>query len=236
MKWKNIWENRNSNFEAIDMTDAKAVFLELKRIDGFDVVGGGIPYISLVKQNDGIVERLSNGKNLKSIFEVGCGCGANLYLLMNAGYEIGGIDYSSGLIDIAKKIFQDFSRELICDEAINLPIDLEYDALFSNSVFSYFPSEKYTLDVLDKMFAKTKFSIGLIDVHDIEKKEKFIAYRRANVEDYDTKYKDLEKTFYSKDLFRDWAIKNNCEVEFYASNVFGYWNSDFVFDVYFYKR
>ena len=228
-KWKNIWENRNSDFGAID-TDAKAIFLELKRIDGFDVMGVGIPYGLLAKQNDNFVERLSNGKNLKSIFKVGCA--VNLYLLKNTGYEIGGMDYSSGLIEIAKKIFQDFSRELICDEAINLLIDLKYDALFSNSVFSYFPKEKYTLDVLDKMFAKTKFSIWLIDVHGIEKKEKFMAHRRANVEDYDIKYKSIKKTFYSKDLFSDWAVKNNCEVEIYDSNVSGYWNSDLVF----YKR
>lgn len=40
-KWKEIWEKRTDNFDKIDMSDEKAVFLELKRIDGFDVVGGG---------------------------------------------------------------------------------------------------------------------------------------------------------------------------------------------------
>ena len=59
-----------------------------------------------------------------------------------------------------------------------------------------------------------------------------MAHRRANVEDYDIKYKSIKKTFYSKDLFSDWAVKNNCEVEIYDSNVSGYWNSDLVF----YKR
>ncbi len=39
-KWKEIWEKRTDNFDKIDMSDEKAVFLELKRIDGFDVVGG----------------------------------------------------------------------------------------------------------------------------------------------------------------------------------------------------
>lgn len=179
---------------------------------------------------------MSNGKDLRSVFEVGCGSGANLYLLKNAGYEIGGIDYSARLIEIAGKIFENSSRELICDEAINLPTECEYDAIFSNSVFSYFPSEEYALEVLDKMLAKTRFSIGLIDVHDVEKKDEFIAYRRANVEDYDAKYKGLEKKFYSRELFIDWANKNDCEIEFFASNVAGYWNSEFVFDVYFYKR
>lgn len=39
-KWKEIWEKRTDHFDEIDMTNPKAVFLELKRIDGFDVVGG----------------------------------------------------------------------------------------------------------------------------------------------------------------------------------------------------
>lgn len=39
-KWKEIWEKRKDRFGEIDMNDTKAVFLELKRINGFDIVGG----------------------------------------------------------------------------------------------------------------------------------------------------------------------------------------------------
>lgn len=39
--WKDIWERRSDNFSTIDMTDEKSVFLELKRINGYDVVVGG---------------------------------------------------------------------------------------------------------------------------------------------------------------------------------------------------
>ena len=38
--WKNIWEKREDRLEHIDVNDKKSLFLELKRIDGFDVVGG----------------------------------------------------------------------------------------------------------------------------------------------------------------------------------------------------
>ena len=39
-KWKEIWEKRIDQFDNIDLDDERAVFLELKRIDGFDVIGG----------------------------------------------------------------------------------------------------------------------------------------------------------------------------------------------------
>ena len=157
---------------------------------------------------------------------------------ITGGYGIGGIDYSSALIEIAKEVFaSDASlKELICDEAINLPTNVAYDAIFSNSVFSYFPTENYAAKVLDKMLIKSNFSIGLLDIHDIEKKDAFEAYRRKTVENYDIKYKNLSKLFYHKKFFYEWADRNNCEIEFYVPDMEGYWNNEFVFDVYFFKK
>lgn len=238
-KWKDIWERRTDNFSTIDMTDKNSVFLELKRINGFDVIEGGIPYPALIKQHEDIIGRLSRGNKLESIFEVGCGCGANIYLLWKDGCRIGGIDYSSKQIEIAKKVFSDSQqhtiKELICDEALNLPTDIEYDAIFANSVFSYFPNEGYAERVLDKMLLKTKFSIGLIDIHNVEKKNQFEEYRRKTLENYEIKYKGLKKFFYSKEFFVEWSRKNGCEIEFFDSDVENYWNNQFVFDVYIYK-
>lgn len=242
-KWKDIWEKRTDRFRKIDMTDKMAVFLELKRIDGFDVVGG-IGLDALIKQSADILTRLSKHFEIKSIFDVGCGCGANLYLFRDEGLRIGGMDYSTAQIKIARKIFCDNEvgeknktvEELICGEAASLPTDVKYDALISNSVFSYFSGEEYANIVLDKMFKKSNVSIGLIDIHDIDKKQAFINFRRETVENYDERYKDLHKFFYSRDFFKKWAEKNNLEIEFYDSNVEGYWNKEFVFDVYFYKK
>lgn len=39
-----------------------------------------------------------------------------------------------------------------------------------------------------------------------------------------------------KEFFYDWAMKNNLEIEFHNSQVEGYWNNEFVFDVYIYKK
>lgn len=37
--WKEIWKKRTDHFDEIDMAAPKVIFLELKRIDGFDVWG-----------------------------------------------------------------------------------------------------------------------------------------------------------------------------------------------------
>ena len=42
--WKKIWEKRTDQFDRINMYDLEELFLELKRLDGFDIncAGGGI--------------------------------------------------------------------------------------------------------------------------------------------------------------------------------------------------
>lgn len=103
------------------------------------------------------------------------------------------------MVKIAKYVLApEKTLELICGEAINIPTQKKYDSIYSNSCFSYFPDNKYAETVLDKMLQKTKSSIGLIDVHDLSKKDAFIDFRRKNIENYDEKYKDLNNLFYSK--------------------------------------
>lgn len=85
------------------------------------------------------------------------------------------------------------------------------------------------------MFEKTNYSIGLIDVHNIEKKDDFIAFRRKMIENYDEKYENLNKLFYSKQLFIDFAEQHGLRIEFSDSVVENYWNNQFVFNVFMYK-
>ena len=86
------------------------------------------------------------------------------------------------------------------------------------------------------MYVKTKRSIGLIDIHDIQKKEAFESYRRKNVENYEERYKDLPKLFYKREFFTTFASEHNMDISFSESAVEGYWNNDFVFSCYLYKR
>lgn len=239
-EWKNVWMKHSADIEILQGKDRKKIFLELKRSNGFDVIGDGLSYEALMCQYIQIKENLTLGtcgtekKEVKSVYEVGCGSGANLYLFESDGMQTGGIDYSENLIQAAKKVLS--SEDIICDEAINIPVTPAYDSVFSNSVFSYFENENYAWDVLEKMYQKSKYSIGLIDIHDIEKKEEFIIYRRKNVENYEERYKNLPKLFYSRRMFIDFAKKHGMDIKFTDSEVDGYWNNEFVFNCYMYKR
>ena len=200
-KWKELWQNRTvENIEEIKKGSFEEIFLNLKRINGFDILDGGITYQEFYKQYiDTKVNLESNSEfhgEKKQIFEIGCGDGANLLLFANDDYIVGGIDYSQNLIELAEKVLSDVcTKELIVGEAIDMPCDIKYDMIFSNSVFSYFRDMEYAEAVLEKMLLKSRYSLGILDVHDMEKKEEFIAYRRKIIDNYDEKYKGLSKLF-----------------------------------------
>lgn len=241
-KWKDIWSNRVSN-DAFFNSDPseKDMFLELKRLDGFDCIGSTLTYDALINQYKMIKKMLIDeaynhaeiDKKIDSIYEVGCGSGANLFLLENEGYKVGGIDYSKKLLSVAKQVLE--TNDLTCDEAVNLDVS-PYDVILSNSVFSYFQSTEYAKKVLDKMVEKANYSIGLIDLHDEDKKDAFIEFRRKEVPNYDELYKDLSKQFYSKEFFETFAKENNLDIVFKESNIPGYWNNDYIFNCFMYKH
>lgn len=239
-KWHEIWEKRGADEKELNCGDPKRVFLELKRIAGFDVVGEGLAYEQLYDQyaeikNELEFHALKQRNPIRSLFEVGCGSGANLYLFQKEGVEIGGVDYSAAEIEIAGKVLLS-PKELVCDEAINISPEIKYDAVLSNSVFSYFESYDYAEKVLELMYRKTNYSIGLVDIHDADKKEAFTAYRKQIIEDYEERYKELPKFFYEKSFFLDFAWRHDMSIRFSSPVMPGYWNSGYVFNCYMIKN
>lgn len=239
-KWHEIWEKRSADETELSCGDSKRVFLELKRIAGFDVVGEGLAYEQLYDQyreirNELEFHTLKQRRPVRSLFEVGCGCGANLYLFQKDGIEIGGLDYSSAEIEIAGTVLKE-PKELVCDEAVNLSAKIKYDAVLSNSVFSYFESYEYAAKVLEAMYQKANYSIGLVDVHDIHKKEAFISYRKQIIEDYEERYKELPKFFYEKSFFLEFAEQHDMSIRFSKPGMQGYWNNDYVFNCFMLKN
>ena len=236
-KWKNIWEKRSVDAEKLSSGDIYSVFEELKRADGFDVVDGQMSREAMVKQYEETKKQLFGGcckKTDLSVYEVGCGSGANLYLFEHDNIKCGGIDYSEKQINIAKSVLN--SKDIVCGEAADMPDVPCYTAVLSNSVFSYFPNYEYAQCVLEKMYKKAEYSIVLIDIHDIEKKEAFKAYRRATIENYDKLYEGLDKFFYDKSFFEKFARSKNMDIVFSDSDVDGYWNNEFVFNCCMYKK
>lgn len=239
-RWHEIWERRSADETELNSGDPKRVFLELKRIAGFDVVGEGLAYEQLYDQyteikNELEFHALKQRRSITSLFEVGCGSGANLYLFQKDGVEIGGVDYSSAEIEIAGTVLRE-PKELICDEAVNLSAEIKYDAVLSNSVFSYFESYDYAEKVLEAMYQKANYSIGLVDIHDANKKEAFISYRKQIIKDYEERYKELPKFFYEKSFFLEFAERHDMSIRFSKPSMQGYWNNDYVFNCFMLKN
>lgn len=82
--WQELWAGRPADKAVLHGGDARQLFLELKRSNDFDVVEGGIPYESLLNQYREMKQRLSRplseGTNLQSVYEEGCGSGANFFV------------------------------------------------------------------------------------------------------------------------------------------------------------
>lgn len=126
--------------------------------------------------------------------------------------------------------------ECICAGAADLPTDIKYDAVFSNSVFPYFEDLDYVEKVLDRMLLKSKSSIGIFKLFKEETKEDYLAFRRKNDPNYDEHYKDLPRLFMKKEFFIEYAEKNNLEVKFDRYNLKNSWNEPFIFDCFLYKK
>lgn len=236
--WKHLWSNRCADELVLQCGDLEKVFMELKRSSGFDVVEGGIPYESFLEQYREMKERLSRnipgGNAVQSVYEVGCGSGANLFLLEHDGIATGGIDYSERLLGWAKQVLR--TADIRCDEACELPVEPKYDAVISVSVFGYFSDEDYAEVVLERMCQKAKYSVGVLELADAEKEDAYTAHRKQIIPNYEERYRGLPRQFYSKEFFADFARRHDMDIEIISVNMKDYWNSQFYFDCYLYKR
>ena len=235
--WKHIWGSRSAQEDILRCGDPEKIFMELKRANGFDVVKDGISYQSFLEQHREMRRRLSlhlPGETLRSVYAVGCGSGANLFLLERAGIACGGIDYSEKLIGCAKQVLR--TADIRCDEACELPAEPKYDAVISVSVFGYFTDEGYAEAVLEKMCQKAGVAVGVLELADGEKEAAYTAYRKQIIPNYEERYKGLPRQFYRKGFFETFARRHGLDVTFYPVNMPDYWNSQFYFDCYLYKR
>ena len=232
-QWRAVWNRRTSSNDRLTGR-WQDVLLELKRANGYDVMEGGLPLETFIGQDKQMREllHLSPGK---SVFEVGCGAGANLYLMQRDSIMVGGMDYSPPLVDTARTVLPD-ALELSCGEADKLSTERTYDAVFSAGVFSYFTGTDYARRVLTRMLEKSRGALGLLEVHDIEKEDAYHAFLRASIPDYDERYKGLDKLFYPRAFFEDFARKHDLTVTFPTVDMPGYWNTPFIFNCFMYRK
>jgi len=232
-KWREIWNRRKPVTGGLT-GDWEHVYLELKRLNGYDVMEGGISLDAWLELDAEIQQRLHLTHGGR-VFEVGCGAGANLYLLQRAGITVGGTDYAEGLVAIARTVLP-HAAELYAGEADAIDTAQKYDAVFTNGVLHYLPDLGYAEHVLLRMLEKTTGAIGLIDVHDRDREEDFHAYRRSVIPDYDERYKGLSNLFFPRSFFEDFARAHDLRIVFTPMQLRGYWNTPFIFNCFMYRR
>lgn len=232
-RWKEVWSGKNADMDILTSGNEEKVLMELKRSSGFDAVGDGLNYEAFLTQYRQILERAEQYHEIQSVYEVGCGSGANLYLLERDGIQVGGIDYSESLLKIAGDVLR--TKDLTFAEAVQMPEWPQYDVVLSNSVFSYFRDTDYALQVLEKMYQKAGYVISILDIHNKDMEEQFLAGRKALTENYEEHYAGLPKLFYHKQFFEKFACSHNMSIRFYESDMPGYWNNPYLFHCYMYK-
>jgi SAM-dependent methyltransferase len=176
---------------------------DLLAADGFD---SGFAGLSEASWSAGVHRvaaalRLASGT---SVFEVGCGAGAFLYELERLGCKVGGVDLSPALIAKAAQAMP--SGHFVQCDAASFEIEPEVDAVVSFGVFCYFGSLGYAAQVLDRMVAKARRSVAVLDVPDLARRDEDLAYRqkRAGGEAaYAARYAGLEHAYYDREWLAD---------------------------------
>jgi ubiquinone/menaquinone biosynthesis C-methylase UbiE len=202
-------------------------------MDGFDKGAGKMIEETWLK----VVEIVKGELDLKegdSMLGVGCGAGAMLLPLSERGIKVAGVDFSSSLIEVAKRAIPDLIAHL--GEACKLPFDSnEFDAVLAHSVFHYFPDYSYAERALLETLrvSKEEGKILIMDVPDFSKKEISEGHRRGALseEEYNRLYSDYSHLYYDKNWFKDFAERNEFYVKIFDQELEGYGESSFMFNI-----
>jgi hypothetical protein len=231
-KWKQIWERRDVSFVK---TREEDILIKLIQSDGFDG-GGGDSCITAKSWRDYVSQIKTElfARKTDSFFEVGCGCGAILYPLHEAGHTVGGLDYSETLIKKAREILPDAS--LTACEAVLLKTLPKYDFVIANSMFFYFSDFEYASSVLDRMYEKAQKGIAILDVPDARLEGMLERKRREACLNYDEKYKGLKHLYYPKSWFLEFSEEKQCsKIVISQQNIKNYGYNGFRFNCFILK-
>ncbi|MGC8513933.1 MAG: class I SAM-dependent methyltransferase, partial [Acidimicrobiales bacterium] len=167
--WTGIWSRRSASDVHGD-----SVLGDLLGADGYDNAQSSFSEDAWREHIMGWADRLGI-RSGDSVFEVGCGAGAVLYVLAEAGVRVAGMDLSPGLIATAARAVPDGSFEV--GEAVDLPPAPHVDVCLAVGVFMYFPSLDYARSVVAAMAAKATRGVALLDLPDLAKRDASEAFR-----------------------------------------------------------
>jgi ubiquinone/menaquinone biosynthesis C-methylase UbiE len=222
-RWHEVWNRRAlSHDHAIGLQD-------LIELDGFDTGAGRITAADWRDYARAVIEILGITAG-SSVYEVGCGSGAFLYALREQRtIQIGGSDYASPLIDVARIAIPDGDFSVLA--AGELPQVPSYDFVISNGVFHYFPDIDYSGRVISRMIAKSRRAVAVLEVPDQNRRAAAERVRRDKLSDelYEQKYAGLEHLYYTRKWFLDIATLHNMNCRIFPSPIPNYAQSEFRF-------
>jgi SAM-dependent methyltransferase len=191
--WDALWEGRELPPER------SSTLAHLMAADGLD---SGFSQVDEAAWSAGINELggrlgLSPGT---SVFEVGCGAGAFLYVLAHRGCSVAGVDRSGALVARASEVMSQGTFEVV--DAAEFKLVPTVDAVLSYGVFLYFGSEQYARLVVERMRAKARRVVAILDLPDRARQTEAIADRErmaGGPAAYAARYAGLEHRYYDRD-------------------------------------
>jgi SAM-dependent methyltransferase len=228
--WKTIWDGRRVAPVEDDLLSALIV------ADGCDTGFGSYPpedWKAMVA-NAAVLAGVGQGSR---VLEIGCGAGAFLHELhRQTGCSVTGLDYSLSLIEEARRYLP--FGEFVHAEATGVSaLEGPFDAIFSHSVFIYFPDHAYVSRVLAAAF--DRLSPGGVlcvqDLNDLGRKDDYEVRRRRTYrrpEHYDRDYAGLSHLYFDQATM----IGELARLGFEAARPFehaskGYANAEFRFNL-----
>lgn len=224
--WQRIWAGR-------ELPPAQASTLgHLLAADGFESGFAGMTEEAWLEGVRHVAEalRLSPGD---SVFEVGSGAGAYLLDMDRAGVQVSGIDLSPVLVEKAREVLPNGSFAV--DSADTFPTEPQADAVISFGVFFYFPTHAYVDAVIDRMVAKARRSVAILDLPDLATKEADLARRTelaGGAEAYAERYAGLDHLYFDRgELVEGLEARGLVDVTVEQQCIPGYGNGPFRFNV-----
>lgn len=217
--WADIWESR------VD-TPRKMNHLELLKANGYDNKRSALLPWNLTYAQE-FYWNIIRLQERDSVYEVGCGSGAFLYSLYKEGYQVGGIDLSKNLIDLA--VINLHGGNFTCGDAQEINAIEKWDHVVSFGLFFYFPSAEYAETLILKMLEKANKSVSIYELPDLDRKEECEAMRRVTTPNYDRDYAGLEHLYFSKQWFCNFARKHGLHLTLFDQVIPNYENGKYRF-------
>lgn len=223
--WYDVWAARTLPAQAASPLAA------LLAADGMDTGFGSVTEAAWRDFVAAVAVRLG-GPPGRTVFEVGCGAGAFLLPLHEAGCRVAGLDQSPALIDLARRFLPGGDFRVAAATSLDLQPCAQVLAM---GVFLYFPDHAYAQAVLRRMAAKATQAVAILDIPDAARRDEAVTMRRGYMTptEYRQKYAGLDHLYFDREQVRAQLLAAGCRrVAIEDQCLAGYANGRFRFNAF----